>query len=84
MGSGPATQLASMCNPFALILMSAYTTIKAVAQNMVGSMLGYLVANHFNNLEKITKVQCPVMFIHGKADPLIPCAHSEMLYQKLL
>ena len=25
-----------------------------------------------------------MIFIHGKADPLIPCAHSEELYQKLL
>ena len=77
MGSGPATLLAGMCNPYALILMSAYTTIKAVAQNMVGNVLGYLVANHFNNSEKITKVHCPTLFIHGKSDPLIPYTHSE-------
>ena len=64
--------------------MSAYTTIKAVAQNMVGKMLGYLVANHFNNLEKISLVKCPVMFIHGEADPLIPCDHSKLLYKQLV
>ena len=84
MGTGPATQLASMCKPYALMLMSAYTTIKAVAQNMVGRFIGALVQDHFSNLEKIALVQCPVMFIHGMQDPLIPCAHSEQLYQKLL
>ena len=83
MGSGPSSQLASMFNPKALILMSAYTTIKAVAQNVAGSFLGYFVANHFNNLDKMKGVTCPTILIHGKSDPLIPWQHSQALYDEL-
>ena len=83
MGSGPSTLLASMFNPRALILMSAYTSIKHVAQNVAGNFLGYFVANHFNNLEKIKSVSCPTILIHGRADPLIPSEHSQGLFDEI-
>ena len=38
MGSGPATYLASQKKPAALLLMSAYTSIKDVARSMLGWM----------------------------------------------
>ena len=72
MGSGPATLLSSTYRPRALILMSAYTSIKHVAQNVAGKVLGWFVANHFNNLERIKSVECPTILIHGKSDTLIP------------
>jgi len=68
MGSGPATLLASKYHPRSLILMSAYTSIKHVAQNVAGKFLGFFVANHFNNIDRIKEVDCPTIFIHGKAD----------------
>ncbi len=36
----------------------------------------------FENLYKIEKVKCPVLFIHGKKDEVIPFWHSEVLYSK--
>lgn len=51
MGSGPSSLLSNLYNPHALILMSAYTSIKDVASNLVGSFLSKFVAQHFNNLE---------------------------------
>ncbi len=33
----------------------------------------------FNNLNKIKQVKCPVLFIHGKQDGIIPFWHGEML-----
>jgi hypothetical protein len=33
----------------------------------------------FQNLEKIGRVKCPVLFIHGKKDSLIPFWHAEQL-----
>lgn len=76
MGSGPTCVLGSEFNPRCLVLISAYLTIKEVAKNIVGRFLGMIVAEHFNNLEAMQKIDCPVLLIHGEADDLIPSQHS--------
>lgn len=35
----------------------------------------------FQNLDKIKRVKCPVLFIHGKKDEIIPFWHGEMLFE---
>jgi len=44
MGSGPSSLLANIYKPRALILMSAYTSIKDVASNVAGGFLSTFVA----------------------------------------
>lgn len=34
----------------------------------------------FQNLNKIKQVKCPVLFIHGKQDSIVPFWHGEMLF----
>jgi fermentation-respiration switch protein FrsA (DUF1100 family) len=34
----------------------------------------------FQNLDKIRRVKCPVLFIHGRRDEIIPFWHGEMLF----
>jgi hypothetical protein len=51
--------------------MSAYTSIRNAAQAMVGFLAG-VVKERFRNIDLIEKVRCPVFFIHGLADSLIP------------
>ena len=60
--------------------MSAYISIKAVVTHLVGKMLAWAVAERFRNIENIKNVNCPVFFLHGKMDELIPCEHSKELY----
>ncbi len=38
--------------------------------------------NRFCNVEDISKVECPTLFIHGKADEVIPWQHSLELINK--
>ena len=64
MGSGPATYLAANFNPGALILMSPYTSIKNVVKSKVG-WLSFLVAEHFDNIKLMSKVECPTFIVHG-------------------
>lgn len=35
----------------------------------------------FNNIDKIKKVKCPVLMIHGKDDRIIGLWHSEKLFE---
>ena len=34
----------------------------------------------YNNLQNITKISCPVLFIHSKQDEIIPFSHGEKLF----
>jgi len=63
--------------------MSAYTTIKEVARQKMGNNIANLVDEQFNNLKCMEQIRCPVLFIHGKADDLIDCSHSKLLYKQL-
>lgn len=74
-GTGPATFLASMFQAYALILISPFTSIKNVANDMSG-VFGPFIDAHFNNEEAIKGVKCPTCFIHGDRDHLIPWYHS--------
>lgn len=43
MGSGPATHVASVRKPAALLLMSSYKSIRAIAEDQAGKVLSYLI-----------------------------------------
>lgn len=43
MGSGPATELAALKDPGALILMSAYKSIRSVVKHIAGKFMSYLI-----------------------------------------
>ena len=78
LGSGPASYLAALKNPGALILMSPYSSIKNVAYSKVG-FLSILLADMFNNLARMPKVDCPTFIVHGQADTLIPVQQAQDL-----
>lgn len=83
-GTGPACLFAKHYFPRGLILVSPYTTIRNVAQHMVSKALCFIVAQHFNNLEAIKEIACPIIMVHGKRDKLIPSSHSEQLWKTFL
>ena len=80
-GSGPATYLASKRRVGALILMSPFTSIKAVAKDMAGAWAQYLIKERFNNLEAIKQVSCPTFICHGLKDGVIPFQQSKQLHR---
>lgn len=80
-GSGPAAWLAANMNPGAMLLMSAYTSIRSVVKTIAGSWAAFLVKERFNNLELMPRVTCPSFFIHGQLDNLIPFNNSQQLHE---
>ncbi len=78
-GSGPATWLAAKHKVFSLLLMSPYTSIRAVARHLVGRLGQFLVAERFRNVDYIRRVRSPVMIIHGLKDKLVPYEQSQEL-----
>ena len=75
-GSGPATYLAKNHNVMALILLSPLKSIKEAIKTLfpklkIGEVIQSIVKERFNNMENISKVTSPILFIHGKKDNLI-------------
>lgn len=83
-GSGAGCFLASTQTIAALILQSPYTAIRNLIREKAG-IFSFLVSSHsWDNLNAMQKIQCPVLFIHGQADTLIPSNHSQVLHDACL
>lgn len=82
LGSGPAVFLASQYPVGGLILVSAFSSIRAAVQSIVGRLFAYTFKERFPNSQIIANVSCSTLFIHGEADGLIPMDHSLRLFKR--
>jgi fermentation-respiration switch protein FrsA (DUF1100 family) len=81
LGGGVAVDLARRQPHRALVLLSTFTSIPDMAQQVYFFLPArYLVRNRFDNLAKIAQCSRPVFFAHGTADDVIPYEHSERLF----
>lgn len=76
-GSGPATWLAARRQPAGLVLEGAFTSIFRV-----GLGRNFLPWDHFDNLSRIDRLRCPVLFLHGTEDRTIPFSHGQRLLEQ--
>ena len=83
-GSGPASHLASKKTIGALVLMSAFTSIKSATKDIAGTWAKFLIKERFDNLKAISQVSCPTFFVHGQCDNLVPYHHSKLLQGNLI
>ena len=82
LGSGPAVFLAAQYPVGGLILVSAFSSIKAAVQSIVGRIAAWTFTERFANSRIIANVSCSTLFIHGEADGLIPAEHSLRLFKR--
>jgi len=75
LGAAVSIDLASKKKCGALIAESAF-----VSAFRVLTRYPIYPFDRFQNLSKIKQVGCPVLFIHGKNDEIIPFWHGEMLF----
>lgn len=78
-GSAPSIFLASKRKVKALFIVSGFSSLKDVGK---GLYVGWAMEDIFKNIEYITKITIPSLFIHGKNDSLISCEQSKKLYEK--
>ena len=65
-----------------LILESAFTSTKAMAQTMpLFALLSPFLPAHYNNLKKINHITIPKLIIHGNRDEIIPFSMGENLFE---
>lgn len=78
-GGGPSCYLASRYRVGGLLLQSTFTSIKAMAELMLGGLAtlsGVFVKFGFPNANNLAKSQCPVMVVHGTMDNVVPFEHG--------
>jgi pimeloyl-ACP methyl ester carboxylesterase len=83
-GSGVACYLSSTQSIGALILQSPYTSINNLVREKVGVLSLLVNTRSWDNLEAMKQIKCPVIFIHGRNDTLIPWNHSQILHDACL
>ena len=85
MGSGVVVKLVDSLDtpPAAIILVSAYQSIREVVSAHSVCPCKYLVANHMDSLSVIGNLKCPILLIHGEKDTYIPIKQSEALFEAI-
>jgi fermentation-respiration switch protein FrsA (DUF1100 family) len=81
LGGGPATWLAATRPVGGLILLSTSTSVPELARRFVPWLpTQLLVRTRFDNLSRIARVRAPKLFIHSRADEVVPFDMAEGLY----
>lgn len=75
LGGGSAVELARRHRLAGLILEGTFTSAYRVMTRWP-----VLVGDMFENEKKLPEVRCPVLVLHGSADPVIPDWHARALY----
>lgn len=68
----------------AVVVESTFTSIPAVAQGMKWGWLpglDFAIRQRFESIDKIGRIQLPLLIIHGREDKLVPPAMAEQLLQ---
>lgn len=82
-GSGIAVDLAANRTCKGLILEAPFTSLATLANEKFPFFFPSLYIRYrFDNISKINAVRCPVIFLHGSNDSLIPPSHSARLFKK--
>jgi len=76
-GGGAVCALAEKRTPAAIILISAFTSIRSFSTKYL--VPGLLMRDPFDNLKVIAAYDGPVLVIHGKNDEIIPFSHGVAL-----
>jgi uncharacterized protein len=80
LGGGPACELASTVPCGGLIVQSAFTSAADMAPRVVPFFPKILVRTQFDNLSKVPKIPCRKLFLHSRADEMIPFDMGEKLF----
>jgi hypothetical protein len=81
LGTGVAVQLAMEHHPAALVLFAAYSSLTDVAAGQYPILpVRLMMWDRFNSVDKIGKVDAPVMMVHGEDDEIVPPALGRELF----
>ena len=82
LGAAVAIELAVSHPPAGMALIGPFSSIKDMARLTVPIPLaGWLVWMHYNSLRRISRVNTPLLVLHGELDNMVPHEQGLRLYQ---
>jgi uncharacterized protein len=73
-GAGPAVELAAERPVAAIVLLSPFSSLAALARGLGAP--GFLLRDRYDNLALLREYPHPVLLFHGRRDEIIPFSHS--------
>jgi fermentation-respiration switch protein FrsA (DUF1100 family) len=82
MGTAPSVELARTNAPGAIVLLSPFTSMAAIASDLYPLVpMNLLLRHRFDNVAKVPKITAPLLILHGVDDTIVPFSHGQKLYQ---
>jgi len=82
LGGAVAIDLAGHVAASGLILQSTFTSARDMAKTLFPlGLLQPLTGIHFDSTDKIRRIKCPKLFIHGNRDEIVPFRLGRKLYE---
>ena len=83
LGTGVGVEISKNNNPKGLILESPFTSIVEMGKRKFPFLpVQLILKDKYDNLEKISLIKCPVLYLHGKSDNLVPKYMSDILIER--
>jgi pimeloyl-ACP methyl ester carboxylesterase len=81
-GGSIAAWLAQYYTPKALVIESAFTSVKDIAKDLYPFLpVKLLVRFNYNTLDYLQKTNCPALIIHSRDDEIISYSHGQRLFE---
>lgn len=81
LGGAVAAQLAAENRPAALVVASTFTSVPDMGIDLYPLLPIRLLAHiRYDSLERLSKINCPLLVIHSRNDDIIPFAHGQRLF----
>ena len=82
LGGAVAAKLAEGHRPGALILASTFTSVPDLGAELYPWLPVRLLARiHYDTLNRLPRIACPLLVVHSRNDDVIPFAHGRRLFE---
>ncbi len=83
LGGAVAVEAALRRTPSMLVLQSTFTSVPEIAAKMVPVVGRYLAPRAFMSIDKVERITCPTLVVHGDLDEAIPHAMGVRLFEAI-
>jgi fermentation-respiration switch protein FrsA (DUF1100 family) len=80
LGGAVALDLALECPPAGLVLVSAFTGVRALARLHYPFVPAALIPDAYPVLRRIHDLRAPLLVLHGDRDDIVPLSHGKALF----
>ena len=81
LGGGVATRMAAKNRPGALVLASTFTSVPDMGADLYPLLpIRWLAHIRYDNLERLSQINCPLLVIHSRNDDIIPFTQGQRLF----